>query len=287
MSRSVRGARSISVLGTFAAHRDQRRLRLRPSPQRLLALLAVRGDLPRAEAGGHLWPDVQDDRALANLRTVLWRARADAAGFVTEDGDVVRLKDVDVDVTALRTWAWRALRAEDQMAPPPQTDGRELLPGWSDEWCVQPREELHLLYLHALEAAGHRMLTNGRLGEAATLAAIALSIDPLRESANRLLIEIHIRNGNSYDALKRYTSYATQLMLETGTVPGPALTAMVEVSAAGRRPPGPAEHEPGSPLQRTAHLAGASPLAGAVRMSPTPHRPPLPEQRARHGPPRL
>ena len=287
MSRSVRGARSITVLGTFAAYRDQRRLTLRPSPQRLLALLAVRGDLPRAEAGGHLWPDVQDDRALANLRTVLWRARVDAAGFVTEDGEVVRLKDVDVDVTALRTWAWRALRAEEQMVPPPQTDGRELLPGWSDEWCVQPREELHLLYLHALEAAGHRLLMSGRLGEAATLAAIALSIDPLRESANRLLIEIHIRNGNSYDALKRYTSYATQLMLETGTVPGPALTAMVEVSAAGRRPPGPAEHEPSSQLHRTAYLAGASPLAGAVRMSHAPHRPPPPEQRARHGPPRL
>src|SRR3954447_22692112 len=108
--------------------------------------------------------------------------------------------------------------------PPPQVSGRELLPGWSDEWILHPREELRLLYLYALEAAGQRLLVSGQLGEAANLAVSAVSIDPLRESANKLLIEIHLRDGNTLDALKQYTSYATQLMLETGTEPGPGLT---------------------------------------------------------------
>lgn len=224
--RSTHATKSIHVIGTFAAYKDRRRLVLRPSSQRLLGLLAVRGDLARQDAAGLLWPDLRANRAQANLRTVLWRVRHDAAGFVTDD-DVLNLDEVDVDATALRSWAWRALRSEDPWMPPPRVIGRELLPGWSDDWLLQPREELRLLYLYALEAAGQRLLMSGRLGEAVNLALTAISIDPLRESANRLLIEVHLRDGNTVNAARHFIAYETRLLLETGTEPGAALTALV------------------------------------------------------------
>jgi DNA-binding SARP family transcriptional activator len=207
---------------------------LRPSSQRLLGLLAVAGDLARPDAAGLLWPDLRGHRAQANLRTVLWRLRHDAAGFVADKGDILSLDEVEVDVTALRSWAWHALRSEDPWMPPAPTIGRELLPGWSDDWLLQPREELRLLYLYALEAAGQRLLMSGRLGEAASLALTAISIDPLRESANKLLIDIHLRDGNVTDAARHFATYETRLLVETGTEPGPALTALVGAATHSR-----------------------------------------------------
>jgi DNA-binding SARP family transcriptional activator len=225
--RSTRATKSLHVIGTFAAYKDHRRLVLRPSCQRVLGLLAVRGDLARSDAAGLLWPDSRAHRAQANLRTVLWRVRRDATQFVTEGGDILGLDNVEVDAAALRSWAWRAMRGEDPWMPPPPTIGRELLPGWSDDWLLQPREELRLLYLYALEAAAQRLLMTGRLGEAANLALTAVSIDPLRESANRLLIEVHLRDGNTADAIRQFAAYETRLLLETGAEPGAALTALV------------------------------------------------------------
>ncbi len=233
-TRSTRATKRVHVIGTFAAHKDRRRLMLRPSSQRLLGLLAVAGDLARPDAAGLLWPDLRGHRAQANLRTVLWRLRHDAAGFVADKGDILSLDEVEVDVTALRSWAWHALRSEDPWMPPAPTIGRELLPGWSDDWLLQPREELRLLYLYALEAAGQRLLMSGRLGEAASLALTAISIDPLRESANKLLIDIHLRDGNVTDAARHFATYETRLLVETGTEPGPALTALVGAATHSR-----------------------------------------------------
>lgn len=235
MRRTTRVSRSVQVVGTFAVHVDQRRLVLRPSVQRLLALLAVRGDLLRLDAAGQLWPDLPRSRGQANLRTVIWRVRKDAPGFVTEEGDVLRLLDVDVDVTELREWASRALRGEDPWMPSPRDAGRELLPGWGEDWLIQPREELRLMHLYALEAAGQRLLMGGRFGEAAGLALAAVSIDPLRESANRLLIEIHLRGDNCSDALRQFHSYEDLLRVETDTTPGPGLTALVGAATTARR----------------------------------------------------
>ncbi|MGH4010092.1 MAG: AfsR/SARP family transcriptional regulator [Pseudonocardiaceae bacterium] len=100
-------------------------------------------------------------------------------------------------------------------------------PGWGDDWLVESREELRLLQLYALEAASQRLLVAGRFGEAAGLALAALGLDPLRESANRLLIEIHLRDGNRPDALRQFHKYQQRLRLEMDIAPGPSLTALI------------------------------------------------------------
>jgi DNA-binding SARP family transcriptional activator len=222
-----RSNRTLRVVGTFTASIDSRWVTLRPSAERLVALLAVQGPLPCANAAGLLWPDLTQGRAMANLRTVLWRVRNDCPGFVAREGSVLRISDVSVDLFVIREWAWRALRGEDPWTSPPEQIGCELLPGWGDDWLIAPREELRLLQLYALEAASQRLLLAGRFGEAAGLALTAVGIDPIRESANRLLIEIHLRDGNRPDALRQFHKYEERLQSEVGAEPGPALTALM------------------------------------------------------------
>jgi DNA-binding SARP family transcriptional activator len=112
--------------------------------------------------------------------------------------------------------------------PVPQDAALELLPGWPDEWLVEMREELRLLQLYAFETCAQRLLLGGRCGEAARLALNALSLDPLRESANRILIEIHLRDGNKLDALRQFRKYEQLLRRELNIEPSPSLAVLAE-----------------------------------------------------------
>jgi DNA-binding SARP family transcriptional activator len=108
------------------------------------------------------------------------------------------------------------------------------LPTWEDAWLIEEREELRLLQLHALDALGQRLLASGLLSRAARAAMAAVRIDPLRESANRLLIEIHLRQGNELEAVKRFRRYEALLRSEVGLIPGPAVRTLIAPILGGR-----------------------------------------------------
>jgi DNA-binding SARP family transcriptional activator len=109
----------------------------------------------------------------------------------------------------------------------PRVAGKDLLPSWGDLWLIEPREHLHMLQVHALEASSERFLLAGRFGEASDCALRAATLDPLRESAVRLLIEVLIREGNIADALARYLRFSQRLQREVNAEPGVALKSLV------------------------------------------------------------
>jgi DNA-binding SARP family transcriptional activator len=203
-------------------------------------LLAVRGPAPRLQLAAALWPDLADERACGNLRTVLWRLRQDGPGLVDDQADMVGLGSVRLDLAEVKEWAWRAIRGEEPWVVPPGAATRELLPGWGEVWLVGPREELRLLQLQALETSTRRLLEAGRIPEAAGLAAAALGLDPVRESTNRLLIEIDLRQGNKVEALRHYRRFERLLRQEVDVTPDPALVALLPAvrtaPRASRRP---------------------------------------------------
>src|SRR4051794_4219135 len=123
----------VDLLGRFAVIAMGRRLGLRPSAQRLVALLGVRGPTARSDAAGLLWPDLDQRRSRDNLRTAYWRLRNDAPSLVTEEGDVLRIANACVDFADVREWAWAAMRGDDLQLRPPAGAALELLPGWSEE----------------------------------------------------------------------------------------------------------------------------------------------------------
>jgi DNA-binding SARP family transcriptional activator len=216
----------VHLLGGFRAAIGRQTLPLRPSTERVVAFLALRGPRMRSDLVTALWPDTPFPRALSTLRTVLWRLREDAPGLMCQTSKIMALR-AESDVAMVRDWATGALDRSRDSSRYPANLGEDLLPGWDDGWLIEEREELKLLQLSALETLAQRYLVENRLAEATRAAMAAVKIDPLRQSANRLLIETHIRQGNEREAYLRYQRYQSTLMTEVGLPVGPELTSLV------------------------------------------------------------
>ena len=83
------------------------------------------------------------------------------------------------------------------------------------------------LRLRTLEALARGALDNDRPGAALTIALAAVGIDPLRESARRIVIAAHLAEGNSADALRHYDQYRDLLWDEIGLQPSRYLQSVI------------------------------------------------------------
>jgi DNA-binding SARP family transcriptional activator len=167
------------------------------SVQRLVAHLGLSGRPGRAAIAGQLWPDVPEGHAQGSLRSVLWRLQKAVPGLVDVSNGTLRLADgVHVDVRELGDWARQVLDSEGDIAgvvvTPPTALYGELLPGWYDDWVLLERERVRQLRMHALERLAEKLSSAGRFGEAVQAASIAVLAEPLRESAHRVLIRVHL-----------------------------------------------------------------------------------------------
>lgn len=219
---------SLSLAGRFRVSTDGVTVRLPAAANRVVALVATGGPLPRGVAAAHLWPDLRRERSRANMRTVMWRLHTLAPGLLSEEDDSLDLM-ARCDIHELRCWTDAVLSGAEGSCSGglPALLGCELLPGWADPWVVQAREELHLLGLHAIEEYATRCLLDGRLGEACQAALRAHRADPLRESAVRLLVQVHLAGGNVAAALAAYSSFTALLAHEIGAAPGADLRDLV------------------------------------------------------------
>ncbi|MPV36321.1 AfsR/SARP family transcriptional regulator [Georgenia subflava] len=205
---------------------------------RLLAFLAVnRGDKERRYVWGRLWPDAEEERGAGNLRSAIWRLNGLGPNLVHSDKHTVRLHDaVEVDVELIGAWANRLItgmhRPEDLTIMPWDLDQLDMLPGWYDDWVLLERERLRQRLLHAMECLSRELLRLGRYAEAVESALVAVGSDPLRESAQRVLIEAHLAEGNRCEALRRFEEHRALVRRELGVDPSPALATLVAL----RRP---------------------------------------------------
>jgi DNA-binding SARP family transcriptional activator len=206
--------------------------------QRLVAHLSLSGRPARTAIAGQLWPDVPEARAHGSLRSVLWRLHKIAPGLITVTcGSLSLADDVRVDVRELTEWARRAM---DPRAP---TDGLmadgllpgDLLPGWYDDWVLLERERLRQLRMHALEALAEKYAAAARYGDAVQAAYAAVRAEPLRESAHRTVVRVHLAEGNVAEAVRAYESFQAMLAHEIGAAPTPQMCRLID-SLPGRRP---------------------------------------------------
>jgi DNA-binding SARP family transcriptional activator len=108
----------------------------------------------------------------------------------------------------------------------------ELLPGWDEEWLIGERERARQQCVHVLEAICRQMTDAGRAAEAIDAGVAAVAIDPLRESAQRVLISAHLAEGNVSEARRQFDGYCSLLRTELGVDPSPLLTALVGATRA-------------------------------------------------------
>ena len=191
--------------------------------QRLIAHLGLCGHPGRGAIAGHLWPDAPEDHAQGSLRSALWRVQKVAPGLVDVSGGALGLAaGVHVDVREFTDWARRVMdpRAGVDAGPTPDVAlRRELLPGWYDDWVLLERERLQQLRMHALERLAEKLSAAGRFGEAVQAASAAVLAEPLRESANRVLIRVHLAEGNVCEDLRQYDMFRRLLADELDVAP--------------------------------------------------------------------
>jgi DNA-binding SARP family transcriptional activator len=219
---------SLGLLRSFQLVVGDRKVLLPPNCQRVLALVGLsNAPLRRTYIAGVLWPERSDDRALANLRSVLWRLRQPAPPVVSATAGKVELaRDVVVDVRSLRNLTVRILDPAvglDDLDLHVTSLEEDLLPDWYDDWIILERERLRHLRLHALERLAERFTDAQRFPEAVQAAFSAIAGEPLRETAWRALIRALVQEGNRAEALRHYHSYCRLLRTELDIEPSPAL----------------------------------------------------------------
>jgi DNA-binding SARP family transcriptional activator len=221
----------LQLLGGFQLCDRGAVLDLPSSAARLVAFLAIRTQpVERSYAANCLWMDKPECRAQANLRSCLWRLRQ--SSDMTVEGSATHLwlaPTVAVDLHELRGVARRLMEGADVDVHAISSDlfCSELLPAWYDDFVELEREQLRQLRLHALETLALQLLRTGDRFRALSLALTAVACDPLRESAHRLVIAIHLDEGNVSEALRQYGLLTTILRRELEIAPSAVARDMV------------------------------------------------------------
>ncbi|WP_158293034.1 MULTISPECIES: BTAD domain-containing putative transcriptional regulator [Kribbella] len=210
-----------------------RRMEVPEGSKRLLVFVALhRCPVDRRHAAGELWPDCDDARASGNLRSALWRLNGTGMALLDADKFTLAIENqLVIDMDVVGEWAARLIDGcavqADLAVKPWGADALELLPGWYDDWALLERERMRQRLLHALEAQSRQLVLAGRCAEAVEAAMVAVGADPLRESAQRVLIESHLAEGNQIEARRSYETYRRLLHREVGADPDGALACLV------------------------------------------------------------
>jgi DNA-binding SARP family transcriptional activator len=212
------------------------------SCQRLIAFLALwERPVLRSFVSGNLWPDSDIEHANACLRSTLWRLPNGRGRrvVIAKPGHLALDPAVRVDYRDAVSWSRAVLANSADGLPVPWTMSEisalsgEVLPDWYEDWVMLARERFRQLRLHALESMCEQLAAVGRFGEALLAGLGAVAIEPLRESAHRRVIAVHLLEDNRVEAIRQYRSYERLLDEALSLRPSAALREML---ASARRP---------------------------------------------------
>lgn len=229
----------LTLLKGFSLTVAGRRVELPESAQRVLAFVALHDGSLRRYVAGSLWLDSCEERAQASLRSALWRLRGCGLSLVDTSGQRLHLSaDVVFDVRELERCARMALGggASALTLNASALDGH-LLPDWYDDWLVPERERCRQLCLRGLDALCDRMTEAGRYTEALDAGLASVAGEPLRESAHRAVVRLHLAEGNVGEARRQYRLCAELLREHLGIVPSEQMEALVAPPPTRFEPP--------------------------------------------------
>lgn len=244
----------IRMLGAFTVWRGDHEIRDREwrsskARQLLQLLLTERGRaLPRERVVEALWPDMEIDAAINNLRVTINRLskalepdRPDGApsAYLVQQGETYAFNtasDHRIDVVEFADAIDEGRRA-DQRGQRTATiaayrrairlyGGPYLPDNMYEDWTVVERERLALTFIEAALRLGALLLEEGAIHEAIGLGWRVIEIDQTQEEAYRLLMRAHAALGERSTALRLYSRCVTVLQNELGIMPLPETTAL-------------------------------------------------------------
>jgi predicted ATPase/DNA-binding SARP family transcriptional activator len=191
----------------------------------LLALLALRAgrEVDRDWLAGTLWPESTETQALTNLRVSLAdlrRALGEAAVYLSAPSPhslALSLASADIDVVAFDAAIDRGDAASLNEAVALYRG--PLLEGCAEAWVVEEREVREQASLAALERLAAEALAAGDPATAELHLRRAVAVDPLRETAQRALMEMLAAAGCYAAALTVYRELRLLLHRELSTEP--------------------------------------------------------------------
>jgi DNA-binding SARP family transcriptional activator len=220
----------VEVLHHFRILSDGEHIVLPSGSEQLIARLVVE-DRPfvRSAVAGVLWPERSDHDAGTLLRRALWRLNRDVPGLVEcHSRQIILSRSIEVDLAEIH----RIAEGANQGSPLVSAHAvrlleGDLLPQWSEPWLDAPRESLRQVRLHTLEALARNDLDAGRPASALVAALAAAGLEPLRESAHRIVIAAHLTEGNASEALRHYAYFRDLLWAEMRLRPSARLESML------------------------------------------------------------
>lgn len=223
----------LNLLGGFGLHFGGDEVLLPPTAQRVVALLALHDTaLRRDHVAGLLWGNSTEARAGGSLRSALWKLHLAWPGLVrNQRGSLGLSSQIDVDIrratTIARSIVMGGFDEETIIALLEPRFCHELLPGWYDEWVLVERERHRQLSLHALESLCDHLTAAGRYSAAVLAGLAAVDREPLRESAHRALVRVHLAEGNLWEAIRCYRHYEEIAARDLGIEPSPMMRSLL------------------------------------------------------------
>lgn len=234
---------TIQIFGPFRTQvhgESLPRVRTR-SVEWLLALLTLRHGraVSRSWLAGMLWPDSEEEQALANLRHDLVSLRK-ALGRERErlqspsrDTLMLDLTGAEVDIlrfdAAIRAGEEASLHSAVALYTGP------LLEGCQEEWAFPERESREQMCLMALETLAESAEQRGDYTEALALLRRAEGMDDLRDFTQRRLMRVLAASGDTPAALLTYRDYRLRLRREMNVEPDEETTRLFQqIRSAGR-----------------------------------------------------
>jgi DNA-binding SARP family transcriptional activator len=209
----------------------------------LLAYLCVerQGAHRREQLAGLLWPDYPESAARTNLRNALANLRkvigdrsqnltADAApNFLVVKGKTIQFNvesDAWVDALAFLSTLEKSQATVAELEAAVAYYRDTFMAGFSlsdsdlfEEWLIIQRERFRRLAFDAHFRLVEAYTTQGEYKQALVHARHLVALDPLRESAQQVLMRLLTYNGQSNQALVQYETYTGLLADEIGVEP--------------------------------------------------------------------
>ncbi len=227
----------------------------------LLAYLSVtRQPHSRDTLAALFWPDVEQSRAYAYLRTTLWTLnKALGDEWIDAERDTVALRPGggwQVDVTQFMALADGAPSGDPErdaarLAEAAALCQDDFLAGFTlpdspafDEWQFFEQDRLRRALGRVLDELVERYVALGRFEMAIPYAQRWLLLDTLHEPAHRQLIRLFAWAGQWSAALRQVQQCITTLDTELGAEPEPETIALIEAIQARSVPDAPAAARP-------------------------------------------
>lgn len=248
----------ITLFGPPRAERDGVPVTFKRHQTRaLLAYLAVT-DQPHGRDAlvALFWPELDEDRAHAALRRILYDlGRTIGKGWVDLSDDHVQLRTqpgLRIDVRRFRDLVSQV--SAHGHAPHRLCDGclvvlteavdlyqDDFLTGFTlkgsvgfDSWQTFLTESLRLELAAALEKLVDALASRCQHDLALPHARRKLALDPLNEASHRLLMKLHASSGDRVGAARQYEQCGKMLAAELGVEPAPETTALYRALLPGQ-----------------------------------------------------